>query len=227
MGESQEVNRHQTERQASPEAGTTDSGYISPPEIISNDQDLQKQSHAAQNKDVAAQTCSKELRNCDKHMTTDLDEVDDKYFDSFLYWRTPLPQVELDADDVGVGTVENVKSASDKLDLKPGTNALHEGETSGLLETQHRSNAFSQHHHRHPKLAFMHGDDDSDEEDGIPLYSLTDDFHMDHGLGKFDYDDYRKLNLTHTSSFDDDLLIADHITAPPVQVQLSKYYSHY
>ncbi|XP_027046333.1 serine/threonine-protein phosphatase 4 regulatory subunit 1-like [Pocillopora damicornis] len=217
LGESQEVNRHQTERQASPEAGTTDSGYISPPEIISNDQDLQKQSHAAQNKDVVAQTCSKELRNCDKHMTTDLDEVDDKYFDSFLYWRTPLPQVELDADDVDVGTVENVKSASDKLDLKPGTNALHEGETSGLLETQHRSNAFNQHHHRHPKLAFMHGDDDSDEEDGIPLYSLTDDFHMDHGLGKFDYDDYRKLNLTHTSSFDDDLLIADHITAPPVQ----------
>jgi len=41
---------------------------------------------------------------------------------------------------------------------------------------------------------------------------------VDHSIGRFDYDDYRKLNLGHTSSFEEDLLIADHITAPPVQV---------
>ena len=220
LEESHEENRHQTERQPSPEARTTDSGYISPPEIMSNDQDLHKQSHdGGQNTNVVDQTCSKEPRNCDKDMTTDLDEVDDKYFDSFLYWRTPLPQVELDAEDVDVASVEKVKTKSDKLDLKSEASALYEGEMSRSSEI-HRNKLLNQHHH--PKLAFMHGDDDSDEEDGIPLYSLTDEFHVDHGIGRFDYDDYRKLNLAHTSSFDDDLLIADHLTAPPVQVQHSK-----
>ena len=220
LEESHEENRHQTERQPSPEARTTDSGYISPPEIMSNDQDLHKQSHDGQNTNVVDQTCSKEPRNCDKDMTTDLDEVDDKYFDSFLYWRTPLPQVELDAEDVDVASVEKVKTTSEKWDLKSEASALHERDMSRSSEIHHRNKLLNQHHH--PKLAFMHGDDDSDEEDGIPLYSLTDEFHVDHGIGRFDYDDYRKLNLAHTSSFDDDLLIADHLTAPPVQVQHSK-----
>lgn len=218
----QEENRHQTERQPSPEARTTDSGYISPPEIMSNEQDIHKQSHEGKDGNVIDNTCSKESGNCDKHMTTDLDEVDDKYFDSFLYWRTPLPQVELDTEDLAA--VEKVKTTSDKLTLTPEASAISEGETSRSPEMHHHSNAIHQHHHHHhhhPKLSFMNGDDDSDEEDGIPLYSLTDDFHshMDHGIGRFDYDDYRKLSLAHTSSFDEDLLIADHITAPPVQVR--------
>ncbi|KAL9974172.1 hypothetical protein ACROYT_G011183 [Oculina patagonica] len=213
-----EGNRHQTERQPSPEARTTDSGYISPPEIMSNEQDVHKQSHEGKDGNVIDNACSKESGNCDKYMTTDLDEVDDKYFDSFLYWRTPLPQVELDTEDLAA--VEKVKTTSDKLTLTSEASAISEGETSRSSEMHHHSKAIHQHHHHHhPKLSFMHGDDDSDEEDGIPLYSLTDDFHshMDHGIGRFDYDDYRKLSLAHTSSFDEDLLIADHITAPPVQ----------
>ena len=210
----------QTERQPSPEARTTDSGYISPPEIISNEPDVHKQSQESNSRNVLDHACSRESRNCHKSITTDLDEVDDKYFDSFLYWRTPLPQVELDAEDLA--SVEKVKSMSDKLELTPKTSVLGEGETSRSSDIHHHSDAIPQHHHHHhhrPKLSFMHGDDDSDEEDGIPLYPLTDEFnsHVD-GIGRFDYDDYRKLNLAHTSSFDEDLLIADHITAPPVQV---------
>lgn len=216
----------QTERQPSPEARTTDSGYISPPEIMSNEPDVHKQSQDSKSRHVLDHACSKESGNCHKYMTTDLDEVDDKYFDSFLYWRTPLPQVELDAEDLA--SVEKVKTTSDKLEISPKGSALGEGETSRSSDMHHHSNAVPQHHHHHhhhhPKLSFMHGDDDSDEEDGIPLYSLTDDFsHVDHGIGRFDYDDYRKLNLAHTSSFDEDLLIADHITAPPVQVHF--YYT--
>lgn len=216
-----EENR-QTERQPSPEARTTDSGYISPPEIISNEPDVHKQSQESNSRHVLDRACSRESRNCHKSITTDLDEVDDKYFDSFLYWRTPLPQVELDAEDLA--SVDKVKSMSDKLELTPQTSALGEGETSRSSDIHHHSDAIPQHHHHHhhhhhPKLSFMHGDDDSDEEDGIPLYPLTDEFHSHvAGIGRFDYDDYRKLNLAHTSSFDEDLLIADHITAPPVQV---------
>lgn len=218
-----EENTHQTERQPSPEARTTDSGYISPPEIMSNEQDIHKHSHDCKDRNVIDHACSKESGNCDKNMTTDLDEVDDKYFDSFLYWRTPLPQVELDAEDLA--TVEKVQTTSDKLKLTPESSAVSEEETSRSSEMRHHSNPIHQHQH-HPKLSFMHGDDDSDEEDGIPLYSLTDDFHshLDHSIGRFDYDDYRKLNLAHTSSFDDDLLIADHITAPPVQVHTHQLY---
>ena len=90
--ESSEENRHQTERQPSPEARTTDSGYISPPEIMSSESDIQKQSQESKDiHTVSVQTSSKESRTFKQNMTTDLDEVDDKYFDSFLYWRTPLP----------------------------------------------------------------------------------------------------------------------------------------
>ena len=215
---SHEENR-QTERQPSPEARTTDSGYISPPEIISSEPDVHKQSQESKSRHVLDHACSKDSGNCHTYMTTDLDEVDDKYFDSFLYWRTPLPQVELDAEDLA--SVEKVKTTSNELELTPKSSALGEGEASRSPDIHHHSNAIPQHHHHHhhPKLSFMHGDDDSDEEDGIPLYSLTDEFHSHvDGIGRFDYDDYRKLNLAHTSSFDEDLLIADHITAPPVQV---------
>lgn len=224
LEEPPEENRHQTERQSSPEARTTDSGYISPPEILSNEHDVHKQPDDNKDRHVCVgHACSKESGNCsNKDMTTDLDEVDDKYFDSFLYWRTPLPQVELDAEDPA--SVEKVKTASGQLELTTEARGIGEGETSRSSEMHHHSSLIRQqhHHHHHPKLSFnMHGDDDSDEEDGIPLYSLTDDFHshMDHGIGRFDYDDYRKL--AHTSSFDEDLLIADHLTAPPVQVQLT------
>ena len=222
--ESNEENQHQSERLPSPEARTTDSGYISPPEIMSTESDIHKQSQDSKDTRACDQMCSKESRNCKQHLTTDLDEVDDKYFDSFLYWRTPLPQVNLEPE--GFVGIENVKTGIKKLDLSTDTSTIGVGESSGSLEGRHPSNMVHrhplQHHHHHPKLSFMHGDDDSDEED-IPLYSLTDDIHephVDHGIGRFDYDDYRKLNLGHTSSFDEDLLLADHITSPPVQVYL-------
>lgn len=222
LEESNVENRHQAERQSSPEARTTDSGYISPPEIMSNEPDI-KQPQRYKDMHTCDQTCSKESRNCTQHMTTDLDEVDEKYFDSFLYWRTPLPQVELEPEEFV--HIENIKPRVKKLELSAEASAIGSSETSRTLEIHHHSNLIHhhqlQHHHHHPKLSFMDGDDDSDEEDSTPLYSLTDDFHghhVDHSIGRFDYDDYRKLNLGHTSSFEEDLLIADHITAPPVQV---------
>ena len=214
-----EGNRQQTERQSSPEARTTDSGYISPPEIMSNESDIHKHSENSKDTHAFDQSCSKDSGNCKPHMTTDLDEVDDKYFDSFLYWRTPLPQVELEPEDFV--DVENVDTEVEKLELSAEASSIDRAEMIG-------SSAIHHYHHKrphHPKLSFMHGDDDSDEEDSIPLYSLTDDFHahhVDHGIGRFDYDDYRKLNLVHTPSFEEELLIADHITAPPVQVQFRK-----
>ena len=224
---SNEGNRQQTERQSSPEARTTDSGYISPPEIMSNESEIHKHTENSQDMHACDQSCSKDSGNCKQHMTTDLDEVDDKYFDSFLYWRTPLPQVDLEPEDF-LG-IDNVDSEVEKLELSAGASStIDRSEMIGSLAIHHHSN-LNYHHKRphHPKLSFMQGDDDSDEEDSIPLYSLTDDFHthhVDHGIGRFDYDDYRKLNLVHTSSFEEDLLIADHITAPPVQVQFRKSY---
>lgn len=232
FSESNKENSQQSERQSSPEAQTTDSGYMSPPEIMPNDSDIPQQSQDRKDVHVCDQTYSKESRNCKQHMTTDLDEVDDKYFDSFLYWRTPLPQVELEPEDL-VG-IEQVKPRVENLVLTADTNAsaLDGGETSGSSGNHHHSNLIHhhqlQHHRHHPKLSFMHGDDDSDEEDNIPLYSLTDDFHghhVDHGIGRFDYDDYRKLSLGHQSSFEEDLLIADHISAPPVQVDTSRLHT--
>lgn len=223
--ESSEENRHQTERQPSPEARTTDSGYISPPEIMSNESDIQKQSQESKDTHtVSLQTSSKESRTFKQNMTTDLDEVDDKYFDSFLYWRTPLPQVDLEPE--GFVGITSVNKEVKKLDNLPaGSSEIGGSETSGPSVAHHHSSIIYhrtlQPHHYCPKLSFMHGDDDSDEEDNIALYSLTDDFrghHVDHSIGRFDYDDYRKLSLGHTSSFEEDLLIADHITAPPVQV---------
>lgn len=224
MERSNEERRHQTERQSSPEARTTDSGYVSPPEIMSNESDnLHKHSDSSKGIHSCDQTYSKDSRNNQQHMTTDLDEVDDKYFDSFLYWRTPLPQVELEPEDVV--DIINTDTRVEKTELSSEASSTSRDELGGSSDIHHNANL--NYHHQiphHPKLSFMHGDDDSDEEDSIPLYSLTDDFHghhMDHGIGRFDYDDYRKLNLMHASSFEEDLLIADHITAPPVQVELS------
>ncbi|KAJ7374717.1 Serine/threonine-protein phosphatase 4 regulatory subunit 1 [Desmophyllum pertusum] len=220
LEEPPEENRHQTERQSSPEARTTDSGYISPPEILSNEHDVHKQPDDNKDRHVCVgHACSKESGNCsNKDMTTDLDEVDDKYFDSFLYWRTPLPQVELDAEDPA--SVEKVKTVSGQLELTTEARGIGEGETSRSSEMHHHSSLI-----RHNNIIIIiqschlicTGTMTVMRKMGIPLYSLTDDFHshMDHGIGRFDYDDYRKL--AHTSSFDEDLLIADHLTAPPVQ----------
>lgn len=218
---SSKENSHPDDRQSSPEARTTDSGYISPPEIITHETDIHTNSQNDKDAKPFDQTCPKDFRNNFKeHLTTDLDEVDDKYFDSFLYWRTPLPHVDLEQEDVAL-TVNN-DSGDDTLELIAAS-MISRGEISETSDSHHHSNT-TYHHHQlqtdHPKLAFMHGDDESDEDDSIPLYSLTDDFrgrHVDHGLGRFDYDDYRKFSLTHTSSFEEDLLIADHIVAPPVQ----------
>lgn len=211
---------HPSDRQSSPEAYTTDSGYISPPEIISHDTDIHANSENGKDAKPLDQISSRDSRNNFKHhLTTDLDEVDDKYFDSFLYWRTPLPQVDLDLEDFPCTEKDDCRDK--ELELS-AAGLVNKAEVSGVSDIRDHSNlnlAFVSHH---PKLAFMHGDDDSDEEDNIPLYSLTDDFHgrhVDHGIGRrFDYDDYRKLNLSHTSSFEEDLLIADQIVAPPVQV---------
>lgn len=211
---------HPSDGQSSLEAHTTDSGYISPPEIISHDTDSHADSHTGKDAKPLDQLSSRDSRNNFKqHLTTDLDEVDDKYFDSFLYWRTPLPQVDLEPEEFP--HTENNDSGDEELELS-GARVVNKAEVSGVSDIRDHSNlnlAFVSHH---PKLAFMHGDDDSDEEDNIPLYSLTDDFHgrhVDHGIGRrFDYEDYRKPNLSHTSSFEEDLLIADQIAAPPVQV---------
>ncbi|XP_015774823.1 PREDICTED: serine/threonine-protein phosphatase 4 regulatory subunit 1-like isoform X1 [Acropora digitifera] len=210
---------HPSDRQSSPEAHTTDSGYISPPEITSHDTDIHVNPENGKDAKTLDQISSRDSRNNFKqHLTTDLDEVDDKYFDSFLYWRTPLPQVDLELEDFPCS--EKDDSGDKGLELSAAS-LVNKAEVSGVSDIRDHSNlnlAFMSHH---PKLAFMHGDDDSDEEDSIPLYSLTDDFHVrhvDHGTGRrFDYDDYRKLNLSHTSSFEEDLLIADQIVAPPVQ----------
>lgn len=210
---------HPSDRQSSPEAHTTDSGYISPPEITSHDTDIHVTPENGKDAKTLDQISSRDSRNNFKqHLTTDLDEVDDKYFDSFLYWRTPLPQVDLELEDFPCS--EKDDSGDKGLELSAAS-LVNKAEVSGVSDIRDHSNlnlAFMSHH---PKLAFMHGDDDSDEEDSIPLYSLTDDFHVrhvDHGTGRrFDYDDYRKLNLSHTSSFEEDLLIADQIVAPPVQ----------
>ena len=211
---------HPSDRQSSPEAHTTDSGYISPPEITSHDTDIHVNPENGKDAKTLDQISSRDSRNnFIQHLTTDLDEVDDKYFDSFLYWRTPLPQVDLELEDFPCS--EKDDSGDKGLELSAAS-LVNKAEVSGVSDIRDHSNlnlAFMSHH---PKLAFMHGDDDSDEEDSIPLYSLTDDFHgrhVDHGIGRrFDYDDYRKLNLSHTSSFEEDLLIADQIVAPPVQV---------
>ncbi|XP_074617373.1 serine/threonine-protein phosphatase 4 regulatory subunit 1-like isoform X2 [Acropora palmata] len=91
---------HPSDRQSSPEAHTTDSGYISPPEITSHDTDIHVNPENGKDAKTLDQISSRDSRNNFKqHLTTDLDEVDDKYFDSFLYWRTPLPQVDLELED--------------------------------------------------------------------------------------------------------------------------------
>ena len=195
--------KNQTERQPSPEARTTDSGYISPPEILSSESELHQQANDSK---IVHDAYPEQTRNCQPCKSSDCDDADNNYFNSFFYWRAPLPHIESEIEDLGC--VEDFRAEGDKPRLlSEGDVAGKEGSGQGLKS-------------HHPKLSFAQGDDDSDEEDNIHLYSLTDDFpeHGNRSIGGFDYGDYRNLRLGHSSSFEEDLLIADHITTPPVQV---------
>lgn len=63
-----------------------------------------------------------------------------------------------------------------------------------------------------PRLAFNRDEHDSDEDDAH-LFSLADDVH-----DEFDFDDYRDMNLQRTTSFEEELLLTDHLTNNHQQV---------
>lgn len=159
---------------------------------------------------MASEKCPKDSGNCE--LTTDLDdEVDDKYFNSFLFWRTPLPQIEF-----GVGNSDRTQSEDDKVSS---------ASDSGSSEKESCSNEAQgcEEVPQNPKLEFCHGDDDSDEEETIPLYSLTgnlDGPHSDRHVNSYhDYDDrYRNFKLQSSSSFEEDLLISEQHSALLQQV---------
>lgn len=138
------------------------------------------------------------IDNCTRIPTTDLDDdVDDTYFNSFLYWRNPLPQVDLGDFNFGKSD-EN----SGKTVFNPGCDSHLEDTTSDVGD-------------KGGKMELVRGEDGSDSEEELehPLFSLTDDLN-----DEFDYDDYHKVKLQHSTSFEEELLLADHLTPPPKQV---------
>lgn len=213
------------ERGSSPEANTTDSGYISPPELHT-DHEIPKESakpnddnhdentkeesetHTVNNDDTNNKPDTNDStkdnnKNSPRVPTTDLDDdVDEKYFNSFLYWRNPLPQVDLGdfkMEDSSGKTLYNPASELDDEEKTPVTAACSDKKEEEKVDRM-----------RH------NSDSDSDEELDHPLFSLTDDLHDD-----FEYDDFRKVKLKHsTSSFEEELLLGDPLAPPPKQVML-------
>lgn len=205
------------ERGSSPETNTTDSGYISPPELHTdhdlpkettrpdnhNDSTKQNKSHQAINDNTNNKTHSNDSpkdKNSQRIPTTDLDDdVDEKYFNSFLYWRNPLPQVDLGdfkMENSSGKTVYNPASELDDEEKTPVTAACTDKKEQEMAERMRRDS-----------------DSDSEEELDHPLFSLTDDLH-----DEFEYDDFHKVKLKHSTSFEEELLLGDHLAPPPKQV---------
>ena len=144
---------------------------------------------------------------------------DENLFSTFLYWRTPLSTVELDADllddsdkDVTIKNSEELElnnESSDKSDNVNCSSEQAENSTSSLLGAK-----------QEPKLSFSNDSDDSDEEDcHVPIYSLAEDpshYRFGYHEGWQNKSSYQDLKLS--SSFEEDLLIPDHIQPLPPQV---------
>lgn len=101
---------------------------------------------------------------------------------------------------------------------------ISRGEISEILDSYYYSNIIYYYYQLqidYFKLVFMYGDDESDEDDSILFYLLIDDFrgrYVDYGLGRFDYDDYRKFSLIYILLFEEDFFIVDYIVVFFVQV---------
>ncbi|XP_031552606.1 serine/threonine-protein phosphatase 4 regulatory subunit 1-like isoform X2 [Actinia tenebrosa] len=210
------------ERGSSPEAKTTDSGYVSPPELPLHTEQEQTSSPT---KDLTQHCCIRESEKCNKCPTTDLDDdVDEQYFNSFLFWREPLPQVEFELgslNSVDKNKVGN-SSKSDKEDeSKSDSNRLENNENkSHELETNEKEEDGKEKEDgtkvvgeedrtptNSPRLAFNRNDEHDSDEDDAHLFSLADDGH-----DEFDFDDYRDMNLQRTTSFEEEMLLTDHLT---------------
>jgi hypothetical protein len=212
----------QRERGSSPEAKTTDSGYVSPPELPLHAE--HEQNSPTKDKDPSHHCCTRELGKCNNCPTTDLDDdVDEKYFNSFLFWRDPLPQVEFELSSINskVKNKDNPKTKSEeedneetdsnkqKNDVKK-SNEKEENEDNSVTKVTNEDELTPTNS---PRLAFNRDDEIDSEDEDAHLFSLADDVHDD-----FDYDDYRDMKLQHSTSFEEELLLADHLTPPPKQV---------
>ncbi|XP_032233174.2 serine/threonine-protein phosphatase 4 regulatory subunit 1 [Nematostella vectensis] len=255
------------ERGSSPEATTTDSGYISPPDMATEHADTcqsnkdgscdleaahgncsSTNSYDSCQSDSQSDNCQSSEGNCqsmdkgsncqstDKGSncqsteksdscqsseksrssngctvsgfcsvpTTDLDaDLDENYFNSFLYWRSPLPQVEVELDSINDKDKEDDDGDEDDGDGNDKTEDLQM--KSSVQGSTNKSEALRQTPPKSPHLSFGHNSD-SDEEEHMPIFSLTDDPH------DFDYDDYHELKLRRSSSYDDDLLLDGMVT---------------
>ena len=214
------------ERQPSPETNTTDSGYVSPPELPSEAEHKDGVAYEQSSvigleksscKDSKEQSCSE-----DKVLDSEIESS----FNTFLYWRTPLLSLELDPELLDNPNEGGSFEKSDQLDLNNDRldNLEHKEfcteDTSDTACENESCTSLTDATHK-PKLSFANDSDDSDEEDcHIPIYSLADDpghYHVGYHGEWHSKNNFQDLKLG--SSFEEDLLIPDHIQPLPPQVR--------
>ena len=205
-----------TERLPSPETTATDSGYGSPPESEQKEDVTNGQSNIDEEKSKSCSDC-KEEGFCEKNVL----DTDERLFDTFHYWRTPLLPVDLDAellDDPYKGvTCKDSKNIASNVD---NPCKLDDAIVNISSEQSEKLPSLLSDEKQDSKFSFSNDSDDSDDEDcHIPIYSLTDDpsrYHIRYHEDWQSKNDYQDLKLS--SSFEEDLLIPDHIQPLPPQV---------